>query len=326
MKREAIILPAIDADGRALCPKRYNVASLLKIKETVGEYGWQSLYQCNPFAKGGTLFRDVYHYDILPTTMQVSIGVDFAYSTKARADWSVAVVIGHADGIFYVLDVVRVQEKAPDFIARVRLLQATYKSASTIAYIGGQEQGVIDTMRSVGGGFDIDARRATKDKFTRAQPVAAAWCAAKVLLPWEAPWLDAVVAEVVGFTGIGDRNDDIVDALSSAYDAEWQGGYQSFLSPEGQRGMRNYLGQGPAEDGPDVRWSLRRGTFSVQAQGPFSVYGGSGQCEWRIDDPTGPIAFPADASSEFRKAAESRRAEWFREERARVEAQQVSPS
>jgi hypothetical protein len=47
--------------------------------------------------------------------------------------------------------------------------------------------------------------------------VSAAWNAGKVLLPRNSKWLDAFVAEVCGFTGVGDRRDDQVDALASAF-------------------------------------------------------------------------------------------------------------
>lgn len=225
--REIISLPAIDEVGRALCPERYGVEQLKKIRETIGEYGWQSLYMGNPFAKGGALFKDVNYYSEVPALkdMSVCIGCDFGYSTKTRADASVAVVLGHLDGKFYVLDVVKARMEAPDFIARVKILQHMYPNSRTIAYIGGQEQGVVDTMRAVGGGFEIETRRATTDKFTRAQPVSARWNSGKVFLPREAHWLDDFVSEVVGFTGVGDRHDDCVDALSSAFDVEWADSY-----------------------------------------------------------------------------------------------------
>jgi predicted phage terminase large subunit-like protein len=65
---------------------------------------------------------------------------------------------------------------------------------------------------------DVGAEKAEGDKFIRAQPVAAAWNAGKVLVPRSAPWLEAFIAEVCGFTGIDDDHDDQVDALAAAFD------------------------------------------------------------------------------------------------------------
>ena len=55
------------------------------------------------------------------------------------------------------------------------------------------------------------------DKFTRAQPVAAAWNDGRVRVPMHAPWLSDFLAEVASFTGVGDKHDDQIDALSQAY-------------------------------------------------------------------------------------------------------------
>jgi predicted phage terminase large subunit-like protein len=49
--------------------------------------------------------------------------------------------------------------------------------------------------------------------------VAAAWNAANVSVPRTGDWVDAFTSEVVAFTGINDRHDDQVDALSSAFSA-----------------------------------------------------------------------------------------------------------
>jgi len=178
---EWITLPAIDGEGRALCPQRFNLQALEKIRTTLGQYGWSSLYLGEPFARGGAVFKDAHYCDPadIPSTVLISIGVDFAYSTRTRADYSVAVVLAYAEGKYHVLDVMH--------------------ALST------------ETL-------DLEALPATADKFTRCQPAAAAWCAGKIMLPRQAPWLEAFVSEIVGFTGVGDRNDDQVDALAAAFD------------------------------------------------------------------------------------------------------------
>lgn len=212
---EAVNLPAIDAEGRALWPERYSLDALRRIRERIGEYAWASLYQGQPFVRGGALFHDVQFYDALPSGLRFAIGVDFAYSTRSRSDYSTAVVLGEKDGAFYVVDVLRMQVTAPEFRAALEALCARYGGVRPFAWIGGTEKGVIDMWRSEG--FVVESEPATVDKFTRAQPVSAAWGAGKVLLPRTAEWLDDFVAEVCAFTGVGDRHDDLVDALASAH-------------------------------------------------------------------------------------------------------------
>ncbi len=214
---ESINLPAISDKGEALCPERYPLSALLRIKETLGEYGWSSLYMGQPHARGGALFRDTRFYEALPERLRICIGVDFAYTKKTKADYSVAVVLGEASGVHYVLDVIRLQATAPEFKATLDGVCASYPGVRPFAFVGGTERGTVDMMNAQGG-VQIDTAPATVDKFLRAQPVAAQWNAGRVLLPRSAPWLDAFVTEVVSFTGT-DVHDDQVDALAGAYEA-----------------------------------------------------------------------------------------------------------
>lgn len=213
---ENINLPAINDLGEALCPERYPLAALERIRATLGEYGWQSLYMGRPFSKGGRVFGDCHFFDELPLGLTIRIGIDLAYSTRTHADRSVAVVLGELAGLFYVVDVLRLQVEAPEFIRQLRVLQRQHGGARMSGYFGGTERGVVDVMKTLG--LQVDAKVATADKFTRCQPVAAAWNGGRVLLPRQAPWLDAFVSELVAFTGLRDVHDDQVDALAGAFD------------------------------------------------------------------------------------------------------------
>jgi predicted phage terminase large subunit-like protein len=167
--------------------------------------------------RGGHVFGDVVFYDVLPPKFSITIGVDLAYSEKTHADYSVAVVMGHHGKDSYILDVVRVQEKAPQFRTRLASLKARWPGASWCAYLGGTEKGVADLFHQFG--VDLGARRPRGDKFVRAQPVAAAWNAGRILLPRKALWLNPVVDEIKNFTGVKDPHDDVIDALAASYDA-----------------------------------------------------------------------------------------------------------
>lgn len=213
---ENVCLPALDDEGRALWPERWPAERLLEIRSRIGEYGWTSLYQGRPRPRGGALFQDAYYYEPpTPDGLRIKIGVDFAYSTKTHADYSVAVVLGQIGECFYVLEVLRMQVRAPDFLAALQSLRSRWGNAGVCGFVSGTERGTVDMMQSLG--LVMDARPAVGDKFTRAQPVAAAWNAGKVLLPRSAPWLDAFLSEVVGFTGVADVHDDQVDALAGAF-------------------------------------------------------------------------------------------------------------
>jgi predicted phage terminase large subunit-like protein len=215
---EHINLCALDANDQPLWHERWPASELIKLREALGGpdgYEWQSLYQGNPRRRGACVFDNVHHYEVKPSPDRICIGVDFAYSTRTSADWSVAVVLGQVGDTYYVLDVVRVHDEPRQFRERVKLLAATYPGASVCAYAAATERGGIEFFRD--GGLDIDGRTATADKFSRAIPAAAAWNTGRILLPRSAPWLDPFVSEVCGFTGIKDRHDDQVDALAAGF-------------------------------------------------------------------------------------------------------------
>ena len=212
-------IPAVGDDGEPVVTMRGRDAAFWGEQRTlVTEYDWWSLYQGRPRPRGGAVFRGVAFYDALPSTLRVSIGVDFAYSSKTRADWSVAVVVGAGDdGRIYVLRVVRRQCEATEFARELRELQRLWPSAPMHAYIGGTEKGVVDLLRTQG--VHVQAKPATEDKHSRAQPTVADWNRGAIVLPREAPWLDAFTAVILDFTGTGkDRHDDDADALVAARD------------------------------------------------------------------------------------------------------------
>lgn len=230
---EYLCLPAIDDDGAALWPERWSVEELTKRRTDFGEYVWSSLYQGQPIPRGGSVFGDPYVYDEAPTHYRVSIGIDMAYSKKTSSDYSVAVVMAESDGHRYVLDVVRKQCRAPDFLVTLYTLWAKYPSANFRWYASGTELGTADFLTEMsrhpdvlaaipremrGRELPLDALKPKGDKFTRAIGYAAKWNAHRVLVPVDAPWADQFVTEHVNFSGVNDAHDDQVDAAVAASD------------------------------------------------------------------------------------------------------------
>jgi predicted phage terminase large subunit-like protein len=220
---EFLRLPAISDSGEALWPERWPLGELEKIHEQVGEFTWTSLYQGLPRGRGGALFSDVHTYERLPDVgVKTAIGFDLAYSKKTSADYSVGLVMHKVGEFHYVSQVERKQQRAPEFKRTARALVAAHPHARRRWYAYGPEIAVGDlfaTRDESGPGVDVGAEKGDGDKFVRAQPVAAAWNAGKVLIPKGAPWVEAFVAEVCGFTGLDDDHDDQVDALAAAFDA-----------------------------------------------------------------------------------------------------------
>lgn len=234
---------------------------------------WWPLYMGSPRARDGSLFQDrgVVHYSERPSSGRTVIGLDFAYSTRKTADWSVAVVLRRVDQRAYVMDVVRLQVPAPEFAAAVLQLQQRYSGAPIHAYIGGTEVGIADFF-STAGVKGLTTHRAGTDKVARATACAAEWNAGNILVAEKASWTGDFVSELLNFGSGG--HDDQVDALVGAFDhCVWTGARDAIVQP---RVRRVY------DSGDDLRDRLQSGA-GVSPRDAAETYGGSDSARrvWR---------------------------------------------
>ncbi len=232
----SINLPAIDHTGASLWPARWSVEALRAREREVGPYDWASLYMGQPTPRGGTVFsaaptyydpRDV-HAMLAAQTAQVVIACDPAATASTHADHSVIVTAAiHGRGRDTILDVLSVwrgQVEIPELVTKLLDTQRRWRAPVGVESVGGFK-GIGQMLRRVNHGLRVVELRATVDKFTRAQPAAAAWARGAIRLPPVAPWLSTFTAEVASFTGTGDRTDDQTDALVHAWAMAGFAGY-----------------------------------------------------------------------------------------------------
>ncbi len=227
-----------DSDGRsvgeALAPEiGWTAEALRKRKAKVGEYGWSSLYQGRPRKRGGSIFSAPSFYTELPARYTVAHGVDLAYSEKQQADYSVCVTMAFDGKRFYVLDVIRKQVQAPEFLM-VLVAQAAKYPGVMLFRGSGTEKGTSSFFKRRVRGFVQVA--AVADKFINATEYAAAWNHGQetgepglILLPdpmsfenderINTEWVGDFLTEHDRFTGVKDPNDDQVDAAGNAHHA-----------------------------------------------------------------------------------------------------------
>ncbi len=255
---EVINLPAIAeendpigrAPGDALWPERFPVDELESIKRQIGAWSFASLYEGRPRPRGSAVFGNPGRFDLpswAPAGARVVIGADPAASEKTSADFSVGLVLaleGSGDrAIARVLDVWRGQVTIPAFAAELRRLSKKWWGAPIAVEAVGGFKAVPQILRSVDPLLRLQEVNVRGDKFQRAQAVAAAWNDGRVLVPTSARWADAFLEEIQAFTGVRDRQDDQVDALSHSWNA---------LSGSAARAMHLDRGplSGPRRSGP----------------------------------------------------------------------------
>lgn len=131
-------------------------------------------------------------------------------------DWTVGALVGLSEGVWYVLEVLRVRETARE-VDRL-MLQTAAADGQRVEILLQQDPGeagkrAVEYFRRLLAGFVVSSSRPTGDKVVRARPLASAAEAGNVVLA-RGGWNREFIAECVAFPGGG--HDDQVDAVSWA--------------------------------------------------------------------------------------------------------------
>ncbi|HEX2865257.1 MAG TPA: terminase family protein [Deinococcales bacterium] len=215
--------------GEALWPERYNLKRLQALR-AVNEYDFSALYQQQPRIRGGSVFKDqVARYTPgtpLPPGSRLVICCDTASSKRQAADYTACVVMAAtgraADTRARIIDVRHGRWDITELRAVAMDLQRTYGTPLHLERTG-QSLPIIQHLREQG--LQVRELHPAGDKFTRAQPYAAAWNNARIELPGPDPktgatpaWVGPFLAEHLAFTGTdADDHDDQVDAAGYAF-------------------------------------------------------------------------------------------------------------
>ena len=215
---DEINLPAIGDDDAPLWPERYDLDALAQIRARVGEHAWHSQYMGRPRGRADRLFGPAYTFKTLPGEgLTWGAGADLAYSKKTSSDFTVFVVMARLGtdpetATFYIVDLWREQMETKTTKIRLGEFRTKWPAAGAPLILGS------GTEKGAGALLALEWRAAVADKFTRAQPFAAAWNAGRVLVPEAAPWLDDLLSELASFTGAGDAHDDQIDGCVGAFE------------------------------------------------------------------------------------------------------------
>lgn len=214
--------------GEALCPERYDAPALLDIKRTLGPRGWQALYQQKPAPPEGAMFKRRW-FEIakaLPVGVRRVRYWDLAGAAQGSGDYTVGTLMARSpDGNYWIEDVIRAQLSAHprnQLIVQTAALDRQRGEVTTyIEQAPGLAKEATDTVIRLLAGYSAHADKVSRDKVTRAEPLAAQAEAGNVKLlagAWNTTWLD----ELTAFPYVD--HDDQADSASGAFNMLALGG------------------------------------------------------------------------------------------------------
>lgn len=218
-KFEVINLPAINKDGTSLWPSEFPIDKLERTQAVLGQYDWNALYLGQPIPRGGQVFGDPVRYVTTDRTgMRIVLAVDAAGTEGTRSDYTAVVALGikgnGPTAVIDILDAARWQLEPKDCAKPLYEFQERQGGSLMLIEASRDGKALHRALKLIEPRLHIWACPPIGDKFTRAQPAAAAWNAGRVRVPLFAPWLRDLLYETSQFTGIADRHDDFVDCIS----------------------------------------------------------------------------------------------------------------
>lgn len=173
--------------GEALHPERFDVEALTRIRKSVGERVWASLYQQRPVPDGGGLFKQEWiHFwkpEELPEVFDsIIMSWDMAFKQTATSDFVVGQVWGRRKANFYLLDQVR---DRMDFVqtkkAFVDLCERWPKALRKLVEDKANGPAIISALKETVPGIVPVTPKESKE--ARASSVTPLWEAGNVFLP-----------------------------------------------------------------------------------------------------------------------------------------------
>ncbi len=210
---EVLKLPDLQHE-EALWPEQYDVPAITAIRASIGGYGFEALYQCNPIMAEGNMWKwawiDDARKEKAPQLQRVVVAIDPAAAHGALSDETGIAVCGVGeDGKYYVLHVAGYRLSPQGWAKKALDLFDQYECDRIVAEINNGGEMVEHTIRSVRGTVPIKVIHASRGKAVRAEPVASLYEQGKV---HHVGTFSAAEDQMCSFP-VANENDDMVDAL-----------------------------------------------------------------------------------------------------------------
>jgi len=199
--------------GDLLHPAHEPAEVLRDIKKSMGSMLFSAQYQQAPEPAGGKIIKRkmLRYYSAVERrpTDRIVLSWDIALSEQETADYSACVVLLNRGDFYYVLEVIRGKFPFDQLKQKIIEVKERYGKAALVIEESPISHGLIQSLREKH--INVVDIKPDRDKQSRLISQIDLFEGGSVLLPKDAPWLDAFVSELLSFPG---RHDDQVDALS----------------------------------------------------------------------------------------------------------------
>ena len=197
--------------------RREPLEALDTLRQSMGALHFSAQYQQEPIPIEGNLIKRVWlkEYETPPVYTdgdKLVISIDTAMKGEQIADFSVATVWLVRREYCYLIDHWRQRADFPHLRAAVLALRSKYTQSSLLIEDKGSGTSLIQELRA--NNIGVIGINPEGDKITRCAAVSAQFESGCVFIPKNAPWLDELKAELLGFPNT--KNDDQVDSITQA--------------------------------------------------------------------------------------------------------------
>jgi predicted phage terminase large subunit-like protein len=206
--------------GEVLDSSRESLETILKIRQAIGSYNFDSQYQQDPSPVGGAIIKtDWFRYygpeerpERFSNTVQ---SWDTASKSGEFNDFSVCTTWGVLDRRYYLLDVFRKRLEYPDLRRAVKEQYLKYSPNTVLIEDKGSGTALLQDLQGDGiYGLKAYCPPPGNDKQMRLFAQGSVFENGRVWLPTNAPWLAEYVRELTCFPGT--KHDDQVDSTTQA--------------------------------------------------------------------------------------------------------------
>jgi predicted phage terminase large subunit-like protein len=197
--------------------RREPLEALDNLRKSMGALHFSAQYQQEPIPLEGNLIKLEWfrEYEVAPTytySDKLVISIDTAMKGDQLADFSVATVWLARGEHSFLIDLWRERVDYPNLKHAVTRLRLKYPHASLLIEDKGSGTSLIQELRA--NNIAVIPITPEGDKITRCAAVSAQFESGCVFFPKNAPWLDELKAELLGFPNT--RNDDQIDSITQA--------------------------------------------------------------------------------------------------------------